>query len=120
MIDMGVSDLRSQVAQAGGNGKDTTAMSTKSVVQVTWLDAAHQEDDIEEKDIPGFQPVRMVSFGLLMADDEEKITISGHVATDSSRAGDTQVDYRDTLVIPRQSVVSIDMLGELDVGMRKG
>jgi predicted RNase H-like HicB family nuclease len=98
---------------AEGNGK---AATKKPIVQVTWLDAAHQEDDIEEKDIPGLQPSRMVSFGLLMADNDDRITISSHVATDVSASGDAQIDYRDTLVIPRQSVLAIEMLGELEVG----
>lgn len=53
----------------------------KKIVKVTWLDAAHQEEDIEEKDIAGLQPLKMVSFGLLMADDNERVVISSHVGT---------------------------------------
>ncbi len=111
MIDMRMREMGDELAE--GNGKDQTK---KPVVQVTWLDAAHQEDNIEEKDIAAFQPSRMVSFGLLMADDDERVTISSHVATDVSASGEAQIDYRDTLVIPRQSVVGIEVLGELDVG----
>jgi len=98
---------------AEGNGK---AMTKRPVVQVTWLAAAHQEDGIEENDIPGLEPVKMVSFGLLLADDDERVTISSHVARDVSESGEAQIDYRDTLVIPRQAVVSMEVLGELDVG----
>jgi predicted RNase H-like HicB family nuclease len=113
MIDMTLGHTSRQLKVAGENGK---AKVKKPVVQVTWLDAAHQEDDIEEKDIAGLQPSRMVSFGLLMADDDERVTISSHVATDVAESGDAQIDYRDTLVIPRQSVLAIEMLGELEVG----
>ena len=114
MINMTVGDTSDEPTGDRVNGKDR---SKKTIVQVTWLDAAHQEDDIEEKDIACLQPVRMVSFGLLMADNGERITISGHVATDSSKPGDAHIDYRDTLVIPRQSILGMDGLGELEVGV---
>jgi len=90
-------------------------MSKKTIVQVTWLDAAHQDDDMEEKEIRGLQPLKMVSFGLLMVEDDERVIISGHVGTTPSKAGETRVDYRDTLVIPRKAVLSIDVSGELEV-----
>ncbi len=88
----------------------------KKIVKVIWLDAAHQEDDIEEKDISGLQPSKMVSFGVLMADDDERLVISSHVGTMLTKSGDNQIDFRDTLVIPRKSVVDIEVLGELEVG----
>lgn len=113
MIDMTLGHTSGRPTGAGENGK---ASSKKPIVQVTWLDAAHQEDDIEEKDIAGLQPSRMVSFGLLMADDDERITISSHVGTDVSESGEAQIEYRDTLVIPRQSVVGVEVLGEQEVG----
>ena len=91
-------------------------MSKKTIVQVTWLDAGHQEEDMEEKEILGLQPLKMVSFGLLMADDDERVVISSHVGTTPSKGGETQIDFRDNLVIPRKSVVSVDVLGELEVG----
>ena len=111
MMDMRLRDMGDE--RAGGNGK---ARAKKPIVQVTWLDATYQEDNAEGKDIAGLQPVRMVSFGLLMAGNDERITISSHVGTDVSESGDAQIDYRDTLVIPRQSVVGMEVLGELDVG----
>ncbi len=113
MIDMYLGHTSGRPAGTGENGK---TRAKKPVVQVTWLDAAHQEDDIEEKDIASLQPSRMVSFGLLMADDDERVTISSHVGTDVSESGEAQIDYRDTLVIPRQSVVGMEVLGELEVG----
>lgn len=91
-------------------------MSKKSIVQVAWLDAAHQDDDMEEKDIHRLQLLKMVSFGLLMLDSDEKVVISSHVGTTPSNAGETQIDYRDTLVIPRKAVLSIEVLGELEIG----
>jgi len=91
-------------------------MSNKTIVKVTWLDATHAEDEIEEKDIHGLQPLRMVSFGLLMVDDEDRVIISSHVGTTVSKDGDTQIDFRDTLVIPRKTVLSIDVRGQLEVG----
>jgi len=104
-------------SRAGLNDRrDMAARSTKTVVEVAWLDAAHQEDDIKEQDIPGLQPVRMVSGGLLLGDDEERITISSHVAIDRSGCSDTEVDYGGTLVIPSESVVARYALGELVVG----
>jgi len=109
MREMGV--MRDEPAE--GNGKDRTE---KSIVQVTWLDAAHQELDMGEEEIASLEPSRMVSFGLLMADDDEKIIISSHVVTDKSGPGEVQIDYRGTLVIPLRSVVGIEVLGELDVG----
>jgi len=112
MIDMTLGHTPGRPEGADENGK---AIAKKPIVQVTWLDAAHQEDDIEEKDIADLQPSRMVSFGLLMADDDDRITISSHVGTDVSESGEAQVDYRDTLVIPRQSVVGMEVMGELEV-----
>jgi len=82
---------------------------------VTWLDAAHTEDDTEEKEILELQPPRMVSLGLLMAEDDERVVISSHVGTTPLKSGETQIDFRDTLVIPRKSVLRIDVLGELEV-----
>lgn len=87
----------------------------RKIVKVTWLDAAHQEEDIQEKDIAGLEPLKMVSFGLLMADDNERVVISSHVGTTPSQTGETQLDYRDTLCIPRKSVVGIEVLGEVEV-----
>ncbi|MDY6918440.1 MAG: hypothetical protein SVP26_10975 [Chloroflexota bacterium] len=98
---------------AGGNGNEGTK---KPIVQVTWLAAAHQEYDIAEQDAAGLQPVKMVSFGLLMAENDERLTITSHMATDVSPSGETQTEYRDTLVIPRQSVLGMEVLGELEGG----
>jgi hypothetical protein len=113
MIDMTLGHTSGRPAEAGDNVKAT---SKKPIVQVTWLDAVHQEDDIEEKDIPRLQPTRMVSLGLLMEDNDDRVTISSHMGTDVSESGEAQIDYRDTLVIPRQSVMGVEVLGEVEAG----
>ena len=58
----------------------------------------------------------MVSFGLIMVDDEERVNIISHVGSTPSPpslGGETRQEFRDVLTIPRKSVVSVDVLGEL-------
>ena len=90
-------------------------MSKKTVVQVTWLDSGHQEGEMDEESIKNLHPVRMVSFGLLMVNDDERVIISNHACIYVCESGDTHMDYRDTLCIPRNSIISVDVLGEVKV-----
>lgn len=88
---------------------------TKKIVKVTWLDAGHEEGDMDEECIKELHPVRLVSFGLLMVDDDERVIISSHMLTMVTESDETHIDYKDTLCIPRKSVLSLDVLGEQEI-----
>jgi len=90
-------------------------VSKKTVVQVTWLDSGHQQGEMDEESIKNLHPMRMVSFGLLIVNDDERVIISNHACIYVCESGDTHMDYRDTLCIPRNSIISVDVLGEVKV-----
>jgi len=88
---------------------------TKKIVKVTWLDSGHEESNMDEECIKELYPVRLVSFGLLMVNDAERVIISSHVLTTVTESDETHIDYKDTLCIPRKSVLSVDVLGEQEI-----
>lgn len=98
---------------AEGNGNKKTR---KPVVQVTWLDPARREDGIRGEQVAASEPARVVSFGVLMAEHDGRLTLNSHVATQLSGWGENQTDYSGTVIIPRQSVVGLEVLGEVEVG----
>jgi len=55
--------------------------ATKKIVKVIWLDAGHEVGDMDEECIKELHPIKMVSFGLLMVDYDERVIISSHMLT---------------------------------------
>jgi hypothetical protein len=83
-----------------------------NIVKVTWPDAVHQENDIKEDEVTSLKPSIMMSFGLLMLDHDDRVVIVSHVAQDE---GETDLRFKDSLCIPRESVLSIEVLWQTEV-----
>ena len=45
-----------------------------------------------------------------MVNDDERVIIISHACIDVCESGDTHMDYRDTLCVPRHSIISVDVL----------
>ena len=88
-----------------------------TLVEVTWWDANHSEDDIPENKIMNLRPALMHNVGLLLRDDAEMVTVAGNWCQDDDL--DRPV-YRDVLCIPRAEVIEIRELVEGSNGLPSG
>jgi len=81
----------------------------KKIVKVKWIDTSFAADDLSTKEAVDLRPLNMITFGILMKDDESSVNISSTVCLDE-KAKDN--DYRSTVAIPKTNVISITELGE--------
>lgn len=79
------------------------------LVEVTWWDANHNGDDMPENKVMSLRPALMHSYGVLLRQDSEMVTVAGNWCQDDDL--DRPV-YRDTLAIPSAEVVEIKELVE--------
>ena len=78
-----------------------------SLVKVRWIDATHIEDDMTEAKLIGQKPIEFTTVGMIVVDNEERLTIAGTVGYDEETV------YRDNLILPRQYVLEVKELEEV-------
>ncbi len=77
------------------------------LVKVRWTDATHIDDDIPETKLVGQELVECTTVGMVVVDNEQRLTIAGTVCHDE---GETV--YRDSLILPRQYIIEVKELVE--------
>ena len=80
------------------------------IVEVTWLDAATQHDEISIEKLPSPSTVR--TFGILVKRTEEGVWVASERLTDPQK---DSVTYRCTTVIPAGILQKVKTLGYEDV-----
>ena len=78
------------------------------IVEVTWLDSVHQEE-LPGRKLATLKPLIFKSYGVLLREDEEQVTIAGSICHEEDEGETT---YRDCLCVPRSCVLNIAKLCE--------
>ena len=78
------------------------------LVNVRWVDATHIEDDMAEAKLIGQKPVEFTTVGMVVVDNEERLTIAGTVHHEED-----ETVYQDSLILPRQYILEVKELGEV-------
>lgn len=77
------------------------------IVKVRWVDATHIEDDMSEAKLISQKLAEFITVGMVVADNEERLTIAGTVCRD-----DGETVYRDSLILPQQYILEVKELEE--------
>jgi len=83
----------------------------KKIVKVKWIDTSFAADDLSMKEAIELRPLNMITFGVLMKEDDCSVNISSTVCLEEKGKDN---DYRSTVAIPKTSMISITELGEED------
>ena len=90
--------------------REETDMS-KKIVKVNWVDTSFAADDLSMNEAIELKPLSMITFGVLMKDDDSSVNISSTVCLQEKGKDN---DYRSTVAIPKTNVITITELGEED------
>lgn len=83
-------------------------------VELTWLDAVHDESESNATELERLDPIEVTSWGVLVSHNNTK-TI---VAASSHDNGDGTVIYRDNLCVPAAMVKSITKLKPVKIAQK--
>jgi len=88
-------------------------MELNSLVEVRWLDIRHESEDCIRTEAINFNPVEFSSYGVLLCDNETKVSVAGTSFLEDEGEHKGEIGYRDVVTIPRGCVVRIIKLEEV-------
>ena len=81
----------------------------KKIVRVKWIDISFVDDDLSMYEAEKLKPLHMVTFGVVMKDDDSSLNVSSTVCLEEEGRDNA---YRSTVAIPKTNVINVTELGE--------